>query len=83
MQARRRDNREREHRDLAHWTAYGRIIRELDDEDDEEEEEFERSRRLNPPRKTFYLGRGRRGDNSRLHRGIMLFRDRERDRDRD
>ena len=41
---------------------------------DEDDEEIEGAIWLNPFATTYYLGRGRHGDNSRLHRGIMLFR---------
>ena len=45
--------------------------------DDDDDDEFEDRIFLNPFRTTYYLGRGRFGDNSRLHRGIMLIRERE------
>lgn len=57
------------------WDHYRRFFfEEEEDLDDIEGRIF-----LNPPRVTYYLGRGRRGDNSRLHRGIMIIRERERD----
>lgn len=40
----------------------------------QQEDAEEDGRALNPPRRTLYLGRGRRGDNSKLHRA---FRRRE------
>jgi hypothetical protein len=49
------------------------------DFDEDEDDEFEAAVFLNPFRTTYYLGRGRFGDNSRLHRGIMLIRERERE----
>jgi hypothetical protein len=48
----------------------------LDFDDDDDDDEFEDAILLNPFRVTYYLGRGRFGDNSRLHRGIMLIRER-------
>lgn len=61
----------------ADWTWFGRYgrsarIRAFDD-DLELDTEFVNPRFLNPPDRTFYLGRGRRGDTNRLHRAIMLF----------
>ena len=51
----------------------GRMLIGFEDEDDEIEGEIF----LNPFQTTYYLGRGRFGDNSRLHRAIMLIRERE------
>lgn len=50
-----------------------------DRDEDELEHEFGEAISLNPFRTTYYLGRGRFGDNSRLHRGILVIRERERD----
>jgi hypothetical protein len=47
------------------------------DEDELEHEFGGEAISLNPFRTTYYLGRGRFGDNSRLHRGIMVIRERE------
>lgn len=55
-----RRRRERPINDFLLW-------RELLEEEEEDEEGF-----LNPPRRTYYLGRGRHGDNSRLHRGRVV-----------
>jgi hypothetical protein len=53
---------------------YGRSFWDLDE--DELEHEFGgEAISLNPFRTTYYLGRGRFGDNSRLHRGILVFRE--------
>jgi hypothetical protein len=47
------------------------------DEDDTIDEDFGEAevRFLNPFNTTYYLGRGRFGDNSRLHRGLMIIRE--------
>jgi hypothetical protein len=49
------------------------------DFEDEEDEEIENVIFLNRFRTTYYLGRGRFGDNSRLHRGMMIIRELERE----
>ena len=48
-----------------------------DRDEDELEHEFGEAISLNPFRTTYYLGRGRFGDNSRLHRGILVIRERD------
>ena len=49
----------------------------FDFDEDELEAEFEGEPiALNPFRTSYYLGRGRFGDNSRLHRGWMIIRER-------
>ena len=55
----------------------GRRGRFFFDFEEDEDDEFEDAVFLNPFSTTYYLGRGRFGDNSRLHRGIMLIRERE------
>lgn len=61
-----------------HYRRGRRFFFDFDDEDDDE---FEEAIFLNPFRTSYYLGRGRFGDNSRLHRGIFLVRERERERE--
>ena len=59
---------------MARYGRRGRFFFDFDEDD----EDIEGAIWLNPFRTTYYLGRGRFGDNSRLHRGIMLFRERGR-----
>jgi hypothetical protein len=59
------------------WKDQYRVFRDFvpfDDEEDENgDEEFEPIL-FNPPRRTYYLGRGRHGNNSKLHRALLRKR---------
>jgi hypothetical protein len=50
---------------------------DFEDVDDTPDPDWPDAIWLNPFQTTYYLGRGRFGDNSRLHRGLMIVRERD------